>query len=67
MTDTLYFICIDKHIGMTDFLKKVDHMIFQCKTLKNEREILKKSVLRVGNWPVSKSELTNRNLKQLDT
>jgi len=33
--------------------------------LKSEKEILKKSVLKVGNWPVSKSELTNRNLKQL--
>jgi hypothetical protein len=30
-----------------------------------EREILKNSVLKVGNRPVSKSELTNRNLKQL--
>ena len=30
-----------------------------------EREILKNGVLKVGNWPVSKSELTNRNLKQL--
>jgi len=43
----------------------VDHLIFQCKRLKNEREILKNSILKVGNWPVSKSELTYRNLKQL--
>jgi hypothetical protein len=42
----------------------VDHLIFQCNRLKNEREKLKNSVLRVGNWPVSKSELTNRYLKQ---
>jgi hypothetical protein len=42
----------------------VDRLIFQCNRLKNEREILKTSVLRVGNWPVSKSELTNRYLKQ---
>ena len=34
------------------------------KRLNNEREILKNSVIKVGNWPVSKSELTNRNLKQ---
>jgi len=33
----------------------VDQLIFQCKRLKNEREILKKSVLKAGNWPVSKS------------
>jgi len=35
------------------------------KMLKNEIEILKNSILKVGKWPVSKSELTNRNLKQL--
>ena len=49
------------------YAQTLDHLIFQCKTLKNEREILKNSVLKVGNWPVCKSELTNRNLKQLDT
>ena len=46
-------------------MQTVDHLIFQCKRLKNEREILKSSVLREGKWPVSKSELTSRNLKQL--
>jgi hypothetical protein len=46
-------------------IQTADHLIFQCKRLKNEREILKNSVLKVGNWPVSKSELTNKNLKQL--
>jgi len=53
-------VCPSKHGSQT-----VDHQIFQCKRLKNEREILKNSVLKVGNWPVSKSELTNRNMKQL--
>jgi len=43
----------------------LDHLIFQCKMLKNDREVLKNSVLKVGNWPVNESELTNRNLKQL--
>jgi hypothetical protein len=52
--------CPRKHGTQT-----VDHLIFQCTRLKNEREILKNSVLKVGNWPVSKSELTYRNLKQL--
>jgi hypothetical protein len=42
----------------------VDHLICQCNRLKNEREKLKTIVLRVSNWPVSKSELTNRYLKQ---
>jgi hypothetical protein len=41
-----------------------DRLIFQCKRLKEEREILKNSLLKVGKWSVSKSELTNRYLKQ---
>jgi hypothetical protein len=36
----------------------------QCNRLKNERETLKTSVLKEGSWPVNKSELTNRYLKQ---
>ena len=43
----------------------VNHLIFQCKRLKNEREILKNNILKVGNLPVSKIEPTNRNLKQI--
>jgi len=42
----------------------VDHLIFQCERLKNERDILKNSVLKKGNWPLSISELINRNFKQ---
>jgi hypothetical protein len=45
-------------------IQTVDRRIFQCKRLKNEREILKNNVGEVGKWPVSKSELTNWNLKQ---
>jgi len=45
-------------------IQTVDHLIFQCKRLENKREHLKNSVLTAGNRPVSKSELTNRNLKQ---
>jgi hypothetical protein len=57
-----------KIIGNPDCLcrhdiQTVDHLIFQCKRLKNEREIQKSSVLKVGKLPVSKCELTNRNLK----
>jgi len=44
--------------------QSVDHLIFQYKGIKKERVILKKSVLKVGNRTVSKSELTNRYLKQ---
>jgi hypothetical protein len=35
-------------------IQTVDHLIFQCKRLKKEREILKNSVLKVGKWPVVK-------------
>ena len=52
--------CPRKHGTQTE-----EHLIFQYKRLKNERDILKNSVLKVGNWPVSKTELTNRSLKQL--
>jgi hypothetical protein len=45
-------------------IQTVDHLIFQCKRLKNKREILKSNLLKAGKWPVSKSELTNGNLKQ---
>ena len=34
------------------------------KGLKYERGMLKNSVLKAGNWPISKSELLNKNLKQ---
>jgi len=45
-------------------IQTVGHLIFQCNRLKNESETLKTGVLNEGNWPVSKSELTNRYLKQ---
>jgi len=45
-------------------IQTIDHLIFQCEKLKYERGMLKNSVLKAGNWPVSKSELINKNLKQ---
>jgi len=45
-------------------IQKVDHLIYQCNMLKNERETLKNSVIKVGDWRASKSELTSRYLKQ---
>jgi hypothetical protein len=45
-------------------IQTVDLLIFQCNRLKHERETLKTSVLKVGNWPVNKREVTNRYLKQ---
>ena len=40
------------------------HLILQCKRLNNERDILRNSVLKTGNCPVSKGELNDNNLKQ---
>jgi hypothetical protein len=45
-------------------IQTADYLIFQCKRLKYERGMLKNSVLKAGNWPISKSELINKNLKQ---
>ena len=45
-------------------IQTVDHLIFECKRLKNERVILQSSVIKDGNWPVRKSELSYRYPKQ---
>jgi len=46
-------------------IQTADRLIFQCEKLKYERGILKNSVLKAGNWPISKSELVNKNLNKL--
>jgi hypothetical protein len=64
--NTLY-ICIligSPECPCSHGIQTIDHMIFQCKRLRNETEILKSSVLKEGKWPVSKSKLTNRNMEQ---
>ena len=45
-------------------IQTVDHLMFQCERLVNERANVKRSVLKAGKWPVRKSEPTNRKLKQ---
>jgi hypothetical protein len=45
-------------------IQTVDRLIFRCERPGNERAILKSGVLKVSKWPVSKCELTSRNLKQ---
>jgi hypothetical protein len=45
-------------------IQTLDHLIFQCEKLKYERVMLKNSLLTAGNWPISKSELVDKNLKQ---
>jgi len=45
----------------------VDHILYDCKLLEQERESLKAAVLRTANWPGSKNKLINkfnRNFKK---
>jgi hypothetical protein len=42
----------------------IDHLVFPCEKLKYEREMLKNSVLKAGNWPINKSKLVNKSIKQ---
>jgi len=38
----------------------VDHILYDCKLLKQERDSLKGAILRTENWPVSKNKLINK-------
>jgi hypothetical protein len=44
-------------------IQTIDHSLFQCEKLKYERGMTKNSVLKAGNWPISKNELVNKNMK----
>jgi hypothetical protein len=37
-----------------------DHILFDCKLLKQERDSLKAAVMRSENWPMSESKLINK-------
>jgi hypothetical protein len=41
----------------------IDHLCNQCTLLQTQRELLRNNVLKSGNWPVSKEELTTKHLK----
>jgi hypothetical protein len=43
-------------------IQTIGYLIFQCEKLKYERGIMKNGVLKAGNWPISKSELVNKNI-----
>jgi hypothetical protein len=43
----------------------VDHLLFDCSKLNNGREKLIAYISREDNWPVWKSELVNKYLKQV--
>jgi len=38
----------------------VDHILYDCKLLEQERDSLKAAALRTENWPVSKKKLINK-------
>jgi len=41
----------------------VDHILFNCELVEQERDILKAAVQRSENWPVSKDILLNKYCK----
>ena len=43
----------------------VDHLIYDCNKLNKEREKLIAHISKEDNWPISKSELVKKYLKQL--
>jgi len=42
----------------------VDHLLYDCSKLNNEREKLIADISKEDNWPIRKSELVNKYLKQ---
>jgi len=38
----------------------IDHLLYRCSILHTQREILKRSVLKSGNWPAHKHELISK-------
>jgi hypothetical protein len=42
----------------------VDHLIYDCNKLQSERKKLINSVSKQDNWPVNKSDLVNKYIKQ---
>jgi len=40
-----------------------DHLINQCTLLQTQRELLRSNVLKCGNWPASKHEITTKHRK----
>jgi len=44
-----------------------DRLINQCTLLQTQRELLRRNVLKCGNWPASTHELITKHLKQFLT
>ena len=43
----------------------IDHILFDCELVEQERDRLKAAVLRSENWPVSKDILINKYSKHV--
>ena len=43
----------------------IDHILFNCELVEQERDILKAAVLQSENWPVNKDILMNNIVKTL--
>ena len=42
----------------------IDHILYECELVEQERDRIKAAVLRSENWPVSKDTLTNKYSKE---
>jgi hypothetical protein len=43
----------------------IEHLLYRCSILHIQREIIKRNVLKSGNWPASKHELMSKYLKSI--
>jgi hypothetical protein len=44
--------------------QNIDHLIFECKLLNKERNVLKQSILTTNDWPTSKRYLIKTHTKE---
>jgi hypothetical protein len=42
----------------------IDHLLFECKLLNEERNCLKQLILKTNDWPVSKRDLIRKYFKE---
>jgi hypothetical protein len=41
----------------------IDHLLFDCTVIQNERELLIGKISKQDNWPISKNQLVNKHIK----
>jgi hypothetical protein len=53
-----------KHVfAIRETKQWIEHLINKCALLQTQRELLKSSVLKFGNWPANKYELIKNHQK----